>query len=315
ISMTLFSAASFTIAIPSAIQVFAWIATALAGRPLLRTPMLFALGFVLVFVIGGVTGVMFASVPFDQQITDSYFVVAHFHYVLFGGAVFPILAGVYFWLPKMSGRMYAERLGQASFWLVFAGFNLTFFPMHVSGLLGMPRRIYTYPTGMGWDVYNLLATVGAFVLAVGLAAVVANVAWTVRRGAPAGADPWRADTLEWSLPSPPPPYAFPVIPTVTTAHPNWDVEDRVEDARRLARGDLVLDDGHQTLATTVLEGEPDDVLDMPSEELSPLLLALALAVVFTAFLFELWIMSAIGGVLALGALALWHRPKRELQEQ
>src|SRR5215217_6485354 len=190
ISMTFFSAASFMIVIPSGIQIFAWLATILTGRPVLKTSFLYVLGFVVVFVIGGLTGVMFAAVPFDQQTTDSYFVVAHFHYVLFGGAVFPIFAAIYYWFPKMSGRMYHELAGQASFWLVFVGFNLTFFPMHVSGLLGMPRRVYTYPDGLGWDAYNLLSTVGAFVLALGILVIVLNVLWSLRRGAPALADPW-----------------------------------------------------------------------------------------------------------------------------
>jgi cytochrome c oxidase subunit I+III len=313
--MTFFSAASFMIVIPSGIQIFAWLATILTGRPVLKTPFLYVLGFVVVFVIGGLTGVMFAAVPFDQQTTDSYFVVAHFHYVLFGGAVFPIFAGIHYWLPKMSGRMYHELLGQVSFWLVFVGFNLTFFPMHVSGLLGMPRRVYTYPGGLGWDAYNLLSTIGAFVLALGILAIVVNVLWTLRRGAPAPADPWGGNTLEWSTTSPPQHFNFPVIPIVRSADPNWDEEDRRQDALRLERGELVLADEHQTMATTVLEGEADEELHMPSESIWPFVLALSFSVVFVGLLLDLHGLAIFGCLLVAGSIAGWHRPQRELQDQ
>src|SRR6266571_3875456 len=174
LSMAFFSAASLLITIPTAVQIFAWAATIIAGRPVFKTAFLFILGFLLVFVIGGVTGVMFAAVPFDQQITDSYFVVAHFHYVLFGGAVFPIFAAIHYWIPKMYGRMMHEGLGKLSFWLIFLGFNLTFFPMHVSGLLGMPRRVYTYHANLGWNVWNVLSSVGSFVLSLGILVVLVN---------------------------------------------------------------------------------------------------------------------------------------------
>jgi len=315
ISMTFFSAASFMIVIPSGIQIFAWLATMLTGRPVLKTPFLYVLGFVVVFVIGGLTGVMFAAVPFDQQTTDSYFVVAHFHYVLFGGAVFPIFAGIHYWFPKMSGRMYHELAGQVSFWLVFVGFNLTFFPMHVSGLLGMPRRVYTYPSGLGWDAYNLLSTIGSAVLAVGILVIVLNVLWSLKRGAPALSDQWGGNTLEWSTSSPPPHFNFPVIPIVHSADPNWDVEDRREDALRLERGELLLADGHQTLATTVLEGEAEEELHMPSESIWPFLLALSFSVVFFGLLMKLDGVAILGCVLVAGSIAGWHRPQRELQDQ
>ncbi len=202
ISMVFIAAVSMMIAIPSGVQVFAWLATIWSGRPVVATPFLYVLGFLLTFVVGGLTGVMFAVIPFDQQVTDTYFVVAHFHYVLFGGAVFPILAGIFYWMPKITGRMAAERLGQASFWLVFVGFNVAFFPMHISGLLGMPRRVYTYEPDLGWNTTNLISTLGAYLLAIGLVAVVASVVWGLLRGAPAGPNPWNANTLEWSVPSP-----------------------------------------------------------------------------------------------------------------
>jgi cytochrome c oxidase subunit 1/cytochrome c oxidase subunit I+III len=268
--------------------------------------MLYAVGFVSQFTIGGLSGVMHAVVPVDTHHNDSYFVVAHFHYVLFGGAVFPVFAGLYYWLPKITGRLLDERLGQASFWLIFVGFNLTFFPMHISGLLGMPRRVYTYPRGMGWDAYNLLATIGGFVLAVGILVVVVNVFWSRRRGAPAGPDPWGGNTLEWSISSPPPHFNFAVIPTVRSANPNWDLPDREEDLRRLEDGELVLAEGHETLQSTVLDADVDKVLEMPSESPWPLLLALALLALFTALLVDLWTAAVVGGGLVAAALASWH---------
>jgi cytochrome c oxidase subunit I+III len=306
ISMIFFSAASLLITIPSGVQIFSWCATAIRGRPVLQTPFLFVLGFITTFVIGGLTGVMFAAIPFDQQVTDSYFVVAHFHYVLFGGAVFPILAAVYYWLPKITGRLLHERVGQASFWLIFVGFNLTFFPMHVSGLLGMPRRVYTYPHGLGWGIYNLLSTIGAFVLAVGILLTLANVVWSLRSGRPAGRDPWGGDTLEWATTSPPAHYNFRVIPVVTSAHPNWDVADRLEDELRLSRGELVFDEGHETMATSPLDADADEVIEMPSESPWPLLTAAALTVLFAFFLLDHYVLAGIGAGLTAAAVIGWH---------
>jgi heme/copper-type cytochrome/quinol oxidase subunit 1 len=277
--------------------------------------MLYVVGFLVVFVMGGVTGVMFAAIPFDQQVTDSYFVVAHFHYVLFGGAVFPIIAGLFHWLPKMSGRMYPERLGRLSFWLVFVGFNVTFFPMHVSGLLGMPRRVYTYLGGLGWDAYNLLSTLGSYLLGLGIIAVVAAVVLTLLRGAPAGDDPWGGDTLEWATSSPPKDYTFAVIPTVTSAHPNWDREDRAADREREERGELALAEGHQQIGTTVMDGEPDAVLQMPESSIWPVTTVACLAVLFTGLITKLWVLAIIGAVLVFCALGAWHRPKPELVGQ
>ncbi|MGH2736524.1 MAG: cytochrome c oxidase subunit I, partial [Actinomycetota bacterium] len=219
IALSFISAASFMVTIPSGIQVFAWLATLASGRPVLRVPMLYVLGFIVVFVVGGLSGVMFAAIPFDQQTTDSYFVVAHFHYVLIGGALFPILGAIYYWLPKMTGRLLDEGWGKVSFWLTFVGFNLTFFPMHISGLLGQPRRTYTYQEGLGWDAWNLMATIGGFVLALGILVTFHNWHRSTRRGPPAPADPWGGESLEWSIPSPPPDYNFETIPTVRGREP------------------------------------------------------------------------------------------------
>jgi cytochrome c oxidase subunit I len=306
-TMTFYAAASLLITIPSGVQIFGWTATVLTGRPWLRTPMLFVLGFIVVFVVGGVTGVMFAAIPFDQQVTDSYFVVAHFHYVLFGGAVFPIFAALFYWFPKITGRMYSERLGVLSFWVFFVGFNLTFFPMHVSGLLGMLRRIWTYHEGLGWDIYNLLSTIGAFTLAVGILLVVVNLLVSRSAGLRAGPDPWGGNTLEWATTSPPPEYNFAVIPLVRSADPNWDVADRVEDWRRLEAGHYVLEAGHETPATTVLDGDVDRVLHMPSESAWPAVLAAAVGLFFVLFLTEHYVAAAISSILVAGALAGWHQ--------
>src|ERR671937_571294 len=243
-----FAAASMMVVIPSAIQLFAWLTTLVTGRPIFKTPLLWIIGFIVFFIIGGLSGIMFAAIPFDQQLTDTYYVVAHCHYVIFGAAVFPVLGGMYYWFPKVTGRMYFERWGQASFWLSFIGMNLTFFPMHILGLEGMPRRDYTYPGGMGWTGLNLLETVGAYLLATGLLAVFVNLAVSVFRGARVGNDPWEGDTLEWATTSPPPPYNYAVIPRVSSPYAMWDRDDREADARALARGERTLERGHETPA-------------------------------------------------------------------
>ncbi|MFC0531701.1 cytochrome c oxidase subunit I [Phytohabitans kaempferiae] len=302
LSLSFFSAASTLITIPSGIQIFAWLATMLLGRIVVRVPLLFVIGFIVVFVLGGFTGVMFAITTFDQQVTDSYFVVAHFHYVLFGGAVFPILAGIYYWLPKFTGRMYSERLGRWAFWLVFIGMNLTFFPMHISGLLGMPRRVYTYPAGLGWDLWNLLATLGAYTLAAGLLLVAAGVVLALRRGRPAPADPWGGDTLEWATDSPPAPYNFAVIPRVHSLHPMWD--RRTTDA--LASGEVLA--GHRTTLTSELDGRLERAVEMPEASLRPLLAASGLFVVVLGLLWGVYWAAGAGALLFGGTLAGWLWP-------
>lgn len=217
-----FSAASMLVAVPTAIKVFNWIGTLWGGSIRLQTPFLFAAAFVALFVIGGLSGLFLAAVPVDWQVTDTYFVVAHFHYTLFGGSMFAIVAGIYYWFPKITGRFLDERLGRLHFALQFLGFNLSFFPMHFLGLMGMPRRIYTYAPGLGWEGLNLLATVGAFVLALGFGVFLVNIARSLIAGAPAPADPWDGHTLEWLTTSPPPPYNFERIPVVHSRRPAWD---------------------------------------------------------------------------------------------
>ena len=307
-----FAAASLIIVVPSGIQLFAWITTILTGKPRFKTPLLWIIGFIVLFIVGGLTGIMFAAIPFDQQLTDTYFVVAHFHYVIFGAAIFPLLGGMFYWFPKVTGRMYHERVGQLSFWLTFVGMNLTFFPMHIVGLLGMPRRQYTYPSGLGWTGLNVLESIGAYVLAAGLLLVVGNLAVSLFRGERAGNDPFGGDTLEWSTSSPPPNYNYAVIPRVSSPYPMWDEEDRDADARNLERGESVLARGHETPSSTVLDAEWDEILDMPSESWSPILLAATLAGTFTMLLLQHYVTAAVFGGAALLVLAGWHW--REPQE-
>ncbi len=219
-----FSLATMLIAIPTGVKIFNWLGTVWGGSLQMKTPLYFALGFIAMFVIGGLSGVMHSIAPADLQQTDSYFVVAHFHYVLFGGSVFALTAGAYYWWPKMFGRMLGEGLGKLHFWLMLIGFNLTFFPMHFAGLLGMPRRIYTYPAGLGFDIYNLLSTVGAFTLALSFLVFMVNIIRTWRGPADAPADPWGGATLEWTIPSPPPEWNFDEEPVVDAKDPVWHLK-------------------------------------------------------------------------------------------
>ena len=216
-----FALTSMLIAIPTGIKIFNWLSTMWGGSLRFRTPFCFAVAFVAMFTIGGLSGIMHASPPVDLQQTDSYFVVAHFHYVLFGGTILALFAGIYYWFPKMTGRLLDDRLGKLHFWLMLLGFNLTFFPMHFLGLMGMPRRIYTYAPGLGWDFWNLVCTVGAIVQGISLIVFLANVARSLRAGAPAGPDPWDGRTLEWALPSPPPAYNFAALPLVRRRDALW----------------------------------------------------------------------------------------------
>jgi cytochrome c oxidase subunit I+III len=306
LALIFFAGASMMVVIPSTIQVYAWCVTVGVGKPEFRAPLLFIGGFIVFFVIGGLSGIMFAAVPFDQATTDTYFVVAHFHFIIFGAAVFPILGGMYYWFPKVTGRMYHEGWAKASFWVAFVGTALTFFPMHIVGLLGMTRRVYTYQSGLGWDPYNLVETIGAFVLTAGLLMIFLNLLVSRFRGAPAGPDPFRGGTLEWATSSPPPHYNFAVIPTVTSAYPNWDPQERLADARRLERGELVLADGHETPASTVRDGLLDEMLEMPSESPWPLVLAICVAGLFSMLLVRHYLVAGIFTALALMALAGWH---------
>jgi cytochrome c oxidase subunit I len=313
--LSFFSGASIVITVPSAVAVFAWLATIWLGRPVITTAFLFFASMILLFVIGGVSGFMTASVPVDWQLTDTYFVVAHLHYVLIGINLFPVVGAGYFWFPKMSGRMLDERLGRWNFWTMFLGFNLAFLPMHLTGLFGMPRRVYTYAEGMGWDTLNLITSIGSFVFAIGVLLFFINVAKSWKGGAIAGANPWDAPTLEWSVSSPPPPYNFAVIPTVASRHPLWERRLDEEGAvSSLDRG-MLLDSGKETIGTSALDAEPDMVLEMPEDSVAPLLLALGISILFVGLLLKAWPLTAVGGAVAALALLSWLWPRRELRER
>jgi cytochrome c oxidase subunit I+III len=277
-----FTASSMAIAIPASIQIFCWIATLWDGRPVFKTPLLFVIGFIVTFVIGGLTGVMVASVPFDTQVHDTYFVVAHFHYVLIGGAVFPLLGAVYYWFPKFTGRMMSERLGRWAFWLIFIGFHLTFFPMHILGLEGMPRRIYTYQPDLPWHGINLFVSVSAVILAAGFLIFFIDAIISARSGKPAGDNPWDAPTLEWATSSPPPAYNFAYIPVVGSANPLWDQVGslNVASGLRTARRELVV--------TTITVAEPQARESSPRNSIWPLLTAIATSIMLIWSIFSPW---------------------------
>jgi cytochrome c oxidase subunit I+III len=318
LSLYFFAGASLMIAVASGVQIFAWIGSLWGRRPKLATPLLYVLGFVFIFVLGGLTGVMVAVVPFDWQVTDTYFLVAHFHYVLIGGAVFPILAGVYYWLPKFCGRMPSERLGKWGFWLTFLGFNATFFPMHIMGMLGMPRRVYTYPAGSGWESYNLSVTVAAFVLALGFLLFVVNVLYSARYGEKAPKNPWGGDSLEWSLESPPPFSLWARLPVVASRHPLWET----------ATGDapLAIPERHAELAAhldhrpaewraTVLvdaiTGEPQAIARLATPSYMPFIAALGVVLVTVATIAKLFLLVPVGVLISAAALVVWLWPDRK----
>jgi cytochrome c oxidase subunit I+III len=309
IGASFFTAASMMIAIPSGIQIFCWIATIWSGKVRLQTPMLYALGFFVIFILGGMTGLMVAAIPLDLQVHDTYFVVAHLHYVLIGGAVFPLFGALHFWFPKITGRMASERLGKLGFWFMFIGFNLTFFPMHQLGLNGMPRRIYTYLPGLGWDSLNLAATVGAGLMAAGAITITINVIRSLRVGEPAPANPWNAGTLEWATSSPPPPYNFHPEPMVGSSYPVW------QDPPDMPLVVGLHPDKREVLVTKVVDAEPDHRYHSPEPSIWPFITAIATTGLFIASIFTPWGL-VWGSIPVTIALIGWFWPtKKDLSEE
>jgi cytochrome c oxidase subunit I+III len=313
LALAFFSAVSLLITIPSGVQFFAWIVTMWKGKVELTVPMLFTVGFLLIFLLGGITGVMVSILPFDWAVTDSYFIVAHLHYVLNGAVVFPIFGAVYYWMPKMTGKMLSERMGKWSFWVMFVGFNLTFFPMHILGVLGMPRRVWTYSNGLGWDTLNMIVSIGSVVFGIGTGITLLNWFVSMRRGKPAPPDPWQADSLEWSTSSPPPEYNFAEIPTVSSRHPLWeggapaavstvDGSDIDPVVRSLAL------EGAFAKTSPVTSGRdtrPSDVLEIPKETAVPLVVAFGLALFFIGLLIDASVVGVVGVALAVVAVVRW----------
>ena len=306
---SIFSLMTMLIAIPTGVKIFNWIATMWSGEIRFTVPMKFAIALIAMFTIGGISGVMHSSPPADLQQTDTYFVVAHFHYVLFGGSIMGIFAGIYFYYPKMTGRHLNESLGNWHFWLNFIGMNLTFFPMHFSGLLGMSRRIYTYDAGQGFDVFNMLATYGTYLLVVATAVFVWNFIRSRTRGEIAGNDPWGAPTLEWSIPSPPPEYNFAKIPSVTSRYPLWDLTspDKTSDIVHSGASEKEITDSHAVPMHIETETHTAKELGipMPFPTVKPLVVAFSMVVMFCGLLFLRNDMFAVSmAVMISGALAM-----------
>ena len=303
LALAFFSAGTAIVAVPTAVQIFAWLATLAHGRPRWNVPMLYVFGFLFTFVIGGLTGVMLSIVPFDWQAHDTYFVVAHFHYVVGGALAFPLLAGLYYWLPLLTGRTAVHQLSVPAFWLVFIGFNLTFFLMHLTGLLGMPRRIYTYPGHEGWIWLNLLSSVGGFIMTIGFGLVVIDLLAQLRYGRRVRRDPWRATTLEWAMPIPPAPYAFASIPHVKA---RADCVASGELALSLARGEGYLgfarNGWQETLGVHMTSGAPEQLIVLSRPSYLPLCTALATAATVLAMLFQFYLLTLAVGLLVAGLL-------------
>jgi cytochrome c oxidase subunit 1 len=303
-----FTASSMSIAIPAGVQIFCWIATLWDGRAVYKTPLLFVIAFIVTFVIGGLTGVMVASVPFDTQVHDTYFVVAHFHYVLVGGAVFPLIGAVYYWFPKISGRMMSERLGRWVAGLIFVGFNLTFFPMHILGFQGMPRRIYTYQHDVPWAGLNLFVSLSALVLVAGFVLFFVDAIRSARTGQPAGDNPWNASSLEWATSSPPPPYNFARIPVVTGADPLW------QDSDTLPVADGLRTDRREVIVSSVAEAQPEARETSPQNSIWPFWAAIATTVMLIWSIFSPW--AVVWGSIPIAVTLIgWFWPKGDPEEE
>ena len=305
LALAFFSASSAIVAVPTAVQIFAWLATLAHGRPRWNVPMHYVFGFFFIFAMGGLTGVMLAMVPFDWQAHNSYFVVAHMHYVVAGALAFPMLAALYYWLPLLTGRMAMYQLSVPAFWLVFVGFNLTFFMMHLTGLRGMPRRIYTYSGEEGWNWLNLLSSVGGFIMTIGFALVVIDLLTQLRYGRRVRRDPWNAETLEWAMPIPPAPYNFASIPNVGSG-PDRNAPKGL--APSLARGEgylgFVRNGWQETLGVHMTSGAAEQLIVLPRPTYLPLCTALATAVAVLAMLFQFYLLALAAALVVAGLFVL-----------
>jgi cytochrome c oxidase subunit I+III len=303
LTTSFFSAASMAVAIPAGIQVFAWLATLRRGRVQLATPTWFILGFFGIFVLGGLTGVMLAVAPYDWQVHDTYFVVAHLHYVLIGGMVFPVFAGIYYWAPFVSGKPLSERMGKWACGLMFGGFNLAFFPMHISGLLGMPRRVWTYSDTLGWDMWNMLSTIGAFVLAAGFFIALLDLLLHLRPAGKVNVNPWNAGTLEWL---PLDNYGVRSIPHITSRDPLWDnpkLRQEVDEGQHYLPNTVT--GRRETIVTTPIDARPEYLLKLPGPSWLPVFAGVGTAAFFLFMTVKWFIPSAIGGVIALVSIFKW----------
>jgi cytochrome c oxidase subunit I+III len=303
LEMSFISAASMAVAIPTGIQVFAWIATLWNGRVRMTSPALFLMGFMFIFVLGGLTGVMVAVIPFDWQAHDTYFIVAHLHYVLIGGMVFPVFAGMYYWLPLVKGQPLSEKLGRWVFWMMFGGFNLAFFPMHITGLYGMPRRVYTYDAHLGWNLLNMLSTVGAFIFAFGVLLFIVDAVRALRRPEKEVGNPWNAPTLEW-LPSES--YGNRSIPRIHSTNPLWDqptLSEEVERGQHYLPGTAT--GLRETIATSPVKAEPRYLMVLPTDSWLPVIAALGTAGFFLLLTVKAILPAFIFGLMAVGGTVAW----------
>jgi cytochrome c oxidase subunit 1 len=306
VAQAAFGLSTMTIAIPTGVKIFNWMGTMWGGRLQLKTPMLFAIGFLAMFTIGGLSGVTHSVVPSDWQQTDTYYIVAHFHYVLFGGAVFGIFAGLYYWFPKISGRVMSDGLGKVHFWLMFIGFNLTFAPMHWLGLQGMVRRTWKYAPEAGLEFWNLMETIGAFIIALSIAVFMYNWWHSRRHGEPSGLDPWNARTLEWSIPNPTPEYNYAQAPVVTSLDHFWHLKyDEDEEGRAIRKPDA-----DEILDRLEYDGlNPSSPIHLPAPSYFPMIMAAGLPLVFYGIIYHeaMWgkALIVIGALVALSALIGW----------
>ncbi len=303
-----FALSTMFIAVPTGVKIFNWLGTMWKGDLHFNTPMLFAIGFVSMFIIGGLSGVTHGIVPHDAQQTDTYYIVAHFHYVLFGGAIFGLFAALYYWWPKAFGKLLSEALGKLHFWLMFIGFNLAFAPMHILGLEGMPRRTYTYPDGMGWNLWNIVSTIGAFTIAVSIAVFLMNAVLTKRKGREAGADPWDGRTLEWSIPSPAPEYNFAEVPIVKARDDFWHRKYVVKPDEQVtpvvAGGAVATHDDEEV--------DPGHGIHLPAPSLFPVVAALGFPVMAYGVIYS-WPLIIMGGLVVLLGLFGWVLEPAEVE--